>query len=104
MFFVTQTPKDVPSDVLGQLGSRVQHALRAFTPDDAKAKEHAKSAAQKAEATPKEETKPAPRSRRKEKSVVEQVITSQPVKSFARQAGREIGRQILRSVFGVRSR
>lgn len=37
VFFVTQTPKDVPADVLGQLGSRVQHALRAFTPDDAKA-------------------------------------------------------------------
>lgn len=34
VFFVTQTPKDVPSDVLAQLGSRVQHALRAFTPDD----------------------------------------------------------------------
>ena len=37
IFFVTQTPKDVPGDVLGQLGNRVQHALRAFTPDDAKA-------------------------------------------------------------------
>ncbi|MFF7775542.1 helicase HerA-like domain-containing protein [Streptomyces tanashiensis] len=37
VFFVTQTPRDVPSDVLGQLGNRVQHALRAFTPDDAKA-------------------------------------------------------------------
>jgi DNA helicase HerA-like ATPase len=37
IFFVTQTPKDVPGDVLAQLGSRVQHALRAFTPDDAKA-------------------------------------------------------------------
>lgn len=37
VFFVTQTPKDVPSDVLGQLGSRVQHALRAFTPEDVKA-------------------------------------------------------------------
>ena len=37
VFFVTQTPKDVPSDVLAQLGNRVQHALRAFTPDDAKA-------------------------------------------------------------------
>ncbi len=35
--FVTQSPKDVPADVLGQLGSRVQHALRAFTPDDAAA-------------------------------------------------------------------
>ncbi len=37
VFFVTQSPKDVPSDVLAQLGNRVQHALRAFTPDDAKA-------------------------------------------------------------------
>ena len=37
IFFVTQTPKDVPGDVLAQLGNRVQHALRAFTPDDAKA-------------------------------------------------------------------
>jgi hypothetical protein len=37
VFFVTQNPKDVPPDVLGQLGHRVQHALRAFTPDDEKA-------------------------------------------------------------------
>ncbi|MGH3738917.1 MAG: helicase HerA-like domain-containing protein [Micromonosporaceae bacterium] len=37
LFFVTQTPKDVPGDVLAQLGNRVQHALRAYTPDDAKA-------------------------------------------------------------------
>jgi DNA helicase HerA-like ATPase len=37
IFFVTQSPKDVPADVLGQLGNRVQHALRAFTPDDARA-------------------------------------------------------------------
>ena len=34
--FVTQTPKDIPSDVLAQLGSRVQHGLRASTPDDFK--------------------------------------------------------------------
>ena len=37
VFFVTQNPQDVPDDVLGQLGNRVQHALRAFTPDDAAA-------------------------------------------------------------------
>lgn len=37
IFFVTQTPKDVPSDVLAQLANRIQHALRAFTPEDAKA-------------------------------------------------------------------
>lgn len=37
IFFVTQSPKDVPDDVLAQLGSRVQHALRAHTPNDQKA-------------------------------------------------------------------
>jgi uncharacterized protein len=37
VFFVTQTPTDVPDDVLAQLGSRVQHQLRAHTPNDAKA-------------------------------------------------------------------
>ena len=37
IFFVTQTPKDVPGDVLAQIGSRVQHQLRAHTPDDARA-------------------------------------------------------------------
>jgi len=37
VYFVTQSPSDIPDDVLGQLGNRVQHALRAFTPRDAKA-------------------------------------------------------------------
>ena len=37
VFFVTQRPTDVPDDVLAQLGSRVQHQLRAHTPNDAKA-------------------------------------------------------------------
>jgi DNA helicase HerA-like ATPase len=37
VFFVTQTPTDVPAGVLAQLGNRVQHALRAYTPQDAKA-------------------------------------------------------------------
>jgi hypothetical protein len=37
VYFVTQTPKDVPEDVLAQLGNRIQHALRAHTPDDEKA-------------------------------------------------------------------
>jgi DNA helicase HerA-like ATPase len=36
VFFVTQQPTDIPDEVLGQLGMRVQHALRAFTPADAK--------------------------------------------------------------------
>jgi uncharacterized protein len=37
VFFCTQLPTDVPNEVLSQLGARIQHALRAFTPDDQKA-------------------------------------------------------------------
>lgn len=37
VYFVSQSPLDIPEDVLGQLGHRVQHALRAFTPKDQKA-------------------------------------------------------------------
>jgi uncharacterized protein len=36
VYFVTQNPRDIPDDVLGQLGNRIQHALRAFTPRDQK--------------------------------------------------------------------
>ena len=37
VYFITQNPADVPDDILGQLGNRVQHALRAYTPRDQKA-------------------------------------------------------------------
>ena len=37
VFFVTQNPADIPDDVLGQLGNRIQHALRAYTPKEQKA-------------------------------------------------------------------
>ncbi len=36
VYFISQSPLDVPADILGQLGARVQHALRAFTPKDKK--------------------------------------------------------------------
>jgi DNA helicase HerA-like ATPase len=49
VYFVTQNPLDVPDTVLGQLGNRVQHALRAFTPRDQKA---VKAAAQTFRANP----------------------------------------------------
>ncbi|QAZ38213.1 ATP-binding protein [Methylibium sp. Pch-M] len=49
VYFVTQNPLDVPDSVLGQLGNRVQHALRAFTPRDQKA---VKSAAETMRANP----------------------------------------------------
>lgn len=37
IYFVTQSPTDIPEDILGQLGNRIQHALRAYTPKDQKA-------------------------------------------------------------------
>ncbi len=37
VYFITQSPLDIPTDILGQLGARIQHALRAFTPRDKKA-------------------------------------------------------------------
>ena len=56
VFFVTQNPLDVPDIVLGQLGNRVQHALRAFTPRDQKA---VKAAASTMRANPKIDTEQA---------------------------------------------
>jgi DNA helicase HerA-like ATPase len=56
VFFVTQNPLDVPDAVLGQLGNRVQHALRAFTPRDQKA---VKTAAGTMRANPKLDTEKA---------------------------------------------
>jgi DNA helicase HerA-like ATPase len=50
IYFVTQNPLDVPDKVLGQLGNRVQHALRAFTPRDQKA---VQTAAETLRANPK---------------------------------------------------
>ena len=50
IYFCTQSPDDIPNDILGQLGNRVQHALRAFTPRDQKA---VRSAAQTFVANPR---------------------------------------------------
>jgi uncharacterized protein len=56
VYFVTQNPLDIPDTVLGQLGNRVQHALRAFTPRDQKA---VQAAAQTMRANPAIDTEKA---------------------------------------------
>ena len=56
VYFVTQAPDDVPEDVLGQLGNRIQHALRAYTPREAKA---LKAAAETFRANPEFDTETA---------------------------------------------
>lgn len=53
VYFITQSPSDIPDSVLGQLGNRVQHALRAYTPKEQKA---VKVAAQSFRANPKIDT------------------------------------------------
>ena len=56
VYFITQNPLDIPETVLGQLGNRVQHALRAYTPRDQKA---VKTAAQTFRTNPKVDTETA---------------------------------------------
>jgi DNA helicase HerA-like ATPase len=53
VYFVTQNPRDIPDNVLGQLGNRIQHALRAFTPRDQKS---VKAAAETFRVNPKIDT------------------------------------------------
>jgi len=53
IYFITQSPTDIPENILGQLGSRIQHALRAYTPKDQKA---VKVAAETFRANPKFDT------------------------------------------------
>ncbi|PZO63768.1 MAG: ATP-binding protein [Paracoccus denitrificans] len=74
VWFVTQNPADVPDAVLGQLGNRVQHALRAFTPKDQKA---LKLAAQNYRANPDFDTADA----------IQQVGTGEAVTSFLEAKG-----------------
>jgi hypothetical protein len=131
-FFVTQVPADVPDSVLGQLGNRVQHALRAFTPDDAtnlarvtstplQAKygtavdresayeklaaklAPAQTAGQDAPAAEPERQAPGPQ-RKDEGGVVSEVLKSSAFKSFARSAATVLGREITRSIFGTARR
>ena len=56
IYFITQSPTDIPEDILGQLGNRVQHALRAYTPKDQKA---VRTAAQTFRANPAFKTEDA---------------------------------------------
>src|SRR5260221_4538814 len=75
VFFVTHNPLDVPDTVLGELGNRVQHALRAFTPRDQKA---VKSAAQTMRPNPKFDTEKA----------IQEVGVGEAVVSFLDEKGR----------------
>ncbi|MEI4486314.1 helicase HerA-like domain-containing protein [Frigidibacter sp. MR17.14] len=74
IYFVTQNPEDVPDDILGQLGNRVQHALRAFTAKDQKA---LSKAAQNYRANPAFDTETA----------IREVGTGEAVTSFLEAKG-----------------
>lgn len=74
IFFVTQNPADVPDDVLGQLGNRVQHALRAFTGKD---QQDLRRAAQNYRANPEFDTETA----------IKEVGTGEAVTSFLEDKG-----------------
>ncbi|MDL2291247.1 DUF853 domain-containing protein [Desulfovibrio sp. OttesenSCG-928-F20] len=74
VYFITQTPGDIPDSVLGQLGNRVQHALRAYTPNDRKA---VKAAAQSFRANPAFDTE----------SVIAELSTGEALVSFLDEKG-----------------
>ena len=75
VYFITQNPLDVPETVLGQLGNRVQHALRAFTPKDQKA---VKAAAETFRANPKLEVE----------KVITELAVGEALVSFLDEKGR----------------
>lgn len=75
VYFVTQNPLDIPDTVLGQLGNRVQHALRAFTPRDQKA---VKAAAETMRANPALDTA----------TVIAELGTGEALVSFLDEKGR----------------
>lgn len=77
IYFISQTPSDIPDSVLGQLGNRVQHALRAYTPKDQKA---LKVAAQTFRANPKFDTETA----------ISELGTGEALVSFLDEKGRPI--------------
>lgn len=74
VYFISQNPLDVPDIVLGQLGNRVQHALRAFTPRDQKA---VRSAAETFRANPKFEVE----------TVITELATGEALTSFLDEKG-----------------
>jgi DNA helicase HerA-like ATPase len=88
IYFITQNPLDIPEDVLGQLGLKVQHALRAFTPKDQKS---IKAVGDSFVANPDFKTADA---------VTSLGIGEALFKSAARAIGSQLGRQIIRGVLG----
>lgn len=74
IYFISQTPSDIPDSVLGQLGNRVQHALRAYTPKDQKA---LRAAAQSFRANPKFNTEQA----------ISELATGEALVSFLNEKG-----------------
>lgn len=74
VYFVTQNPADIPETILGQLGNRVQHALRAYTPNDQKA---VKVAAQTFRPNPKYDTE----------KVITELSTGEALVSFLDERG-----------------
>ena len=79
VYFVTQNPLDIPDTVLGQLGNRVQHALRAFTPRDQKA---VQTAATTLRANPKLDTE----------KVITELAVGEGLVSFLDEKGQSNGR------------
>lgn len=96
VYFVTQSPMDIPDEVLGQLGNRVQHALRAYTPRDSKIVRAAAATFRQNPAFDCEEVVT-------QLEVGEALVSTlgAMAKSTARSIGTQLGRQLVRGVLGT---
>jgi DNA double-strand break repair helicase HerA and related ATPase len=101
VFFVTQAPTDLPSPVLGQLGSRVQHALRDFTPEDADALRKVVRTYPKSELYDLEELLTSLGTGEAAVTVLSERGVPTPVVHTRLRAGRQIEREVIRGVFGM---
>jgi DNA double-strand break repair helicase HerA and related ATPase len=101
VFFVTQAPTDLPSPVLGQLGSRVQHALRDFTPEDADALRKVVRTYPKSELYDLEQLLTSLGTGEAAVTVLSERGVPTPVVHTRLRAGRQIEREVIRGVFGM---
>ena len=97
VFFITQNPLDIPDTVLGQLGNRVQHALRAYTPRDQKA---VKAAAETFRPNPALDTAQVITELELDEALVSFLGEKGRPNMVERSIGSQVGREIIRGVLG----
>lgn len=102
VYFITQSPSDIPDEVLAQLSNRIQHGLRAYTPAEQARKEEERAA----ERAAREAEKAAEREAKAREKQTQDVIKNigKIATSFLGAFGRDAAKEITRGLFGTRRR